>query len=175
MWVRLPPRSVLHNRLAIKMVKTRVHRVDEFQRKPSEYVDKINTIPWSNGDDTCVTSRRRWFNSIRDHWKGLQAFRLHTSVVRTRIGFNSRADLCDWACMPKEATEPCKIGAMGSTPIRSTDINEMGSWSNGTTPARQVGNPGSTPGGSTDERRIRKVAGYGWPDRTANAALPRGR
>ncbi len=25
-----------------------------------------------------------------------------------------------WACMPQEATDPCKIGAMGSTPIRST-------------------------------------------------------
>jgi hypothetical protein len=27
----------------------------------------LTTIPWSNGDDTCVTCRRRWFNSIRDH------------------------------------------------------------------------------------------------------------
>ena len=79
------------------------------------------TIPWSNGDDTCVTCRRRWFNSIRDHSKGLQVFRQHTAVVRRKTGFNSRADLCNWACMPMEATDPCKIGVMGSTPIRSTD------------------------------------------------------
>ena len=82
-------------------------------------------IPWSNGDDTCVTCRRRWFNSIRDHSKGLQVFRQHTAVVRRKTGFNSRADLCNWACMPMEATDPCKIGVMGSTPIRSTD-NKMG-------------------------------------------------
>ena len=83
------------------------------------------SVPWSNGDDTCVTCRRRWFNSIRDHSKGLQVFRQHTAVVRRKTGFNSRADLCNWACMPMEATDPCKIGAMGSTPIRSTD-NKMG-------------------------------------------------
>ena len=39
-----------------------------------------------------------------------------------------------------------------------------GPWSNGRTPARQAGNPGSIPGGSTD---IRKVAGYGLPGRFA--------
>ena len=27
----------------------------------------LRLVPWSNGDDTCVTCRRRWFNSIRDH------------------------------------------------------------------------------------------------------------
>ena len=43
-----------------------------------------------------------------------------------------------------------------------------GSWSNGTIPARQAGDPGSTPGGSTARR---KVAGYGWPGRSAKAAL----
>ena len=80
----------------------------------------LTTIPWSNGDDTCVTCRRRWFNSIRDHSKGLQVFWQHTAVVRRKTGFNSRADLCNWACMPMEATDPCKIGVMGSTPIRST-------------------------------------------------------
>jgi hypothetical protein len=26
-----------------------------------------NTIPWSNGNDTCPTCRRRWFNSIGVH------------------------------------------------------------------------------------------------------------
>src|SRR5690606_33278739 len=27
----------------------------------------LTTVPWSNGDDTCVTCRRRWFNSLRGH------------------------------------------------------------------------------------------------------------
>ena len=30
------------------------------------------------------------------------------------------------ACMPMGATDPCKIGAMGSTPIRSTDKRAHG-------------------------------------------------
>jgi hypothetical protein len=47
----------------------------------------------------------------------------------------------------KGATDPCKVGALGSIPIRSTQ--NTGSWSNGTTPARQAGDPGSIPGGST--------------------------
>jgi hypothetical protein len=37
-----------------------------------------------------------------------------------------------------------------------------GSWSNGKTPERQSGGPGSIPGGST---AWRKVVGYGWPSR----------
>ena len=53
-------------------------------------------------------------------------FWLHTSVVRTEIGFDSRTDLSTiWACMPMEATDPCKIGVIGSTPIRSTDDGLM--------------------------------------------------
>lgn len=47
------------------------------------------------------------------------------------------------------------------------DQSQAGSWSNGKTSARQVVDPGSTPGESTDPTR--KAAGYGWPDRTANA------
>ena len=53
------------------------------------------------------------------------------------------------ACMPMGATDPCKIGAMGSTPFRSNDIL-MGSWSKGTTPLWHSGDLGSIPGGSTD-------------------------
>ena len=115
-----------------------------------------NTIPWSNGDDTCVTCRRRWFNSIRDHSTGLPVFWQHTAVVRRKTGFNSRADLCKWACMLMEATDPCKIGAMGSTPIRSTD-NKMGlmvqredtamAWR----PVFNLNRAGSIPGGSTEQ------------------------
>jgi hypothetical protein len=40
-----------------------------------------------------------------------------------------------------------------------------GSWSNGKTPVRQTGNPGSIPGGSTETKW--KVAGYGLPGRFA--------
>ena len=52
---------------------------------------------------------------------GLQVFWPHASVVRKRTGFNSRTDLSNqWACMPMEATDPCKVGVIGSTPMRST-------------------------------------------------------
>ena len=27
-----------------------------------------NTVPWSNGNDAWFTSRKRWFNSIRDYF-----------------------------------------------------------------------------------------------------------
>ena len=47
-------------------------------------------------------------------------------MVRTEIGFDSRTDLSmTWACMPMEATDPCKIGVIGSTPIRSTEDGLM--------------------------------------------------
>jgi hypothetical protein len=50
----------------------------------------------------------------------------HTSVVRTETGFDSRTDLLkERACMPMEATDPCKIGVIGSTPIRSTEDGLM--------------------------------------------------
>ena len=51
-------------------------------------------------------------------------FREHTALVRRKAGFNSRTDLLmndEWACMPLEATDPCKVGEVGSTPIRSTE------------------------------------------------------
>ena len=34
---------------------------------PVYWLPTPNLVLWSNGDDTCVTCRRRWFNSIRDH------------------------------------------------------------------------------------------------------------
>ena len=46
---------------------------------------------------------------------------------------------------------------------------KTGSWSNGKTSGWQSEDPGSTPGGSTE----RKVAGYGWPGRSAKAVLAR--
>ena len=27
-----------------------------------------NIVLWSNGDDTCLTNRKRWFDSIRDYF-----------------------------------------------------------------------------------------------------------
>src|SRR5690606_37201446 len=46
-------------------------------------------IPWSNGDDTCVTCRRRWFNSIRDH------SRRQESGVRSQEA-GGRSQNSDW-------------------------------------------------------------------------------
>ena len=76
-------------------------------------------------------------------------FRQHTSVVRRETGFDSRTDLSkQWACMPMEATDPCKIGVIGSTPIRSTDIRKVAGYG---LPGRtanachQTGDEGSTP------------------------------
>ena len=34
---------------------------------------------------------------------------------------------------------------------------DLGSWSNGTTPVRQTGDPGSIPGGSTEDRDVWRV------------------
>ena len=61
----------------------------------------------------------------------------------------------------------------------SAAFNNMGLSFNGRMPALQASDPGSIPGGSTVRfeisnlrlGHIRKVAGYGWPDRTANAVL----
>ena len=44
----------------------------------------------------------------------------------------------------------------------------LGCWSNRTTPAPHAGNEGATPSRSTRW----KVAGYGWPGRSAKAVLP---
>ena len=65
-----------------------------------------------------------------------------------------------------------RCGGFNSHPVHWR--NRTGSWSNGTTPPWRGGNPGSIPGGSTGLTRVRKVVGYGWPGRGANAVLPRG-
>ncbi len=28
----------------------------------------LQTVLWSNGDDTCLTNRKRWFDSIQDYF-----------------------------------------------------------------------------------------------------------
>jgi hypothetical protein len=48
------------------------------------------------------------------------------SVARVRGKDEDRVQFPDgplneWACMPLGATDPCKVGVMGSTPIRSTE------------------------------------------------------
>jgi hypothetical protein len=35
-------------------------------------VTPLTTVPWSNGHDTWPTPRKRWFNSIRDHWERMR-------------------------------------------------------------------------------------------------------
>src|SRR5262249_50095010 len=48
-----------------------------------------------------------------------------------------------------------------------------GSWPQGRAPPWRDGGPGSTPGGSIIDHAW-KVAGYGWPGRSAKAVSPRG-
>ncbi len=137
------------------------------------------TVPWSNGDDAWVTSRKRWFDSIRDHCETRRSVGVPAAHLRGKEGDRVRfpdGPLEKWACMPLAATDPCKVGVMGSTPIRSTQqdraagptgrrlariqaigvqfpggpLDLAGSWSNGKTPVRQTGNPGSIPGGSSE-------------------------
>ena len=110
-------------------------------------------------------------------------FRQHTSSVRRKdharvaARFDSRTDLWSTnrglACTVG-ATDPCKIGVVGSTPIRSTAQIVRACGPTGRHRVRRGGNPGSIPGGSTGKTELRKVAGYGWPGRGANAVLLRG-
>ncbi len=74
--------------------------------------------------------------------------------ANVRGGLRVTKCITNWACMPMVATDPCKIGVMGSTPMRSTEIL-MGSQSKGTTPLWHSGDLGSIPGGSTDEEGSR--------------------
>ena len=80
------------------------------------------SVPWSNGNDSFLTKRKRGFDSLRD------------------------------------------------------DSVNSGCWSNGKTPGLQPGDRGSTPRWSIQAHRLEngKVAGYGWPGRTANAVSLRG-
>ena len=92
-------------------------------------------VPWSNGDDTSLTKRKRGFDSLRDDsvksrmkHDGPRVRRRHPFLVRRGTEFDSRADLCRW----------------------STDT---GCWSNGKTPGLQPGDRGSTPRWSTEQKR----------------------
>ena len=89
----------------------------------------FDTIPWSNGDDAWLTSRKGRFDSVRDHLVGSVGVSGATALVRRKAGFNSRTDLLKnekWACMPLEAIDPCMVDGVGSTPIRSTETKALG-------------------------------------------------
>ena len=63
LWVRvprLPPRRA-HGPTGRHKLRTLEIWV-RFPVSPFDY-----TVPWSNGNDTCLTNRKRWFNSIRDY------------------------------------------------------------------------------------------------------------
>ncbi len=92
---------------------------------------------------------------------GLQVLRRHASVVGRKFGFDSRADLCG-TIAPLAARRPrAQLGThvprRGEIPLQgicggfdSLRLHwHRGSWSKGKIPARQTGDPGSNPGGST--------------------------
>ena len=64
----------------------------------------VTTIPWSNGEDACVTCRR--------------------VLVRFRPGSLSQGNHKSGR-HAVGATDPCKVGVMGSTPMRSTETNGL--------------------------------------------------
>ena len=50
------------------------------------------TVPWSNGNDSCPTNRKRWFNSIRDYsgragsiWKHVSTVNKHETSERFQM------------------------------------------------------------------------------------------
>ena len=56
-------------------------------------VAPLNTVPWSNCDDTCLTNRKRWFDSIRDYFDGAQIRQL-----AERLGLNP--SVCRFDSLP---------------------------------------------------------------------------
>ena len=52
---------------------------------------EMNTVPWSNGNDTWSTPRKRWFDSIRDHsCPGTQNTAKRLGLNPSVCGFDSR-------------------------------------------------------------------------------------
>jgi hypothetical protein len=110
-------------RLSAKYANRQSEQVESLYSVGSTPTLATGTVPSSNGSDTWLTSRRRWFDSIRDYWSegtpprrwclaalqrqrtgfdpwrrclvllGLQVLWRHTAVVRRQAGFKSRADL----------------------------------------------------------------------------------
>ena len=97
-------------------------------REPDDFVGSTPTsaisVPWSNG-----TTPARHAGSDGSTPSGINRQTWSVGVAAARVfgKDEARVQFPDGPLMNK------------------------GSWSNGTTPARQAGNPGSIPGGSTDE------------------------
>ncbi len=94
-------------------------------------------IPWSNGEDAWVTTRKAVVqlhpgSLIEKRSVGVLVARLlGTEEDRVRL---PDGPLDGLACS-QEATDPCKVGVMGSTPIRSTEPK----WADGPMGRHQFG------------------------------------
>lgn len=91
--------------------------------------------------------------SLDSDWSvSVSAARVH-GKDEGRVQF-SDGPLDKWACMPLGATDPCKVGAMGSTPIRSTERNglmvQRDDASSAGWPCLAGKTAGSIPGGATE-------------------------
>ena len=109
----------------------------------------LRTIPWSNGKDAWVTTRKVM---VRFH-PGSLLQKWSVGVLAAHL-------------LGKEEDR-----------VRFPDgpLDDAGRWSNGKTLGLHPGNRGSIPRRSTgSEMRLRKVAGYGLPGRFAKRVLPRG-
>ena len=150
LWVRLPPRRLLDRR--------------------------ENAVPWSNGNDVWVTSRKRWFDSIRDDCHAVRrCYGRHASSVGRRFGFESRADLC-WFGNDRAA------GPTGRHLPRTQEIGVRLPGGPLSHVRRAHGPTGRHRPGVAEIRvrlpvgplRRRKVAGYGWPGLGANECARKG-
>ena len=66
-----PTASALHEGLMVQQEDARVacqpfFYLDRAGASPGE--STFNLIPWSSGNDSWLTTRKRWFESIRDYW-----------------------------------------------------------------------------------------------------------
>lgn len=66
-----PTASALHKGLMVQQEDAGVacqpfFYLDRAGASPGE--STFNLIPWSSGNDSWLTTRKRWFESIRDYW-----------------------------------------------------------------------------------------------------------
>lgn len=88
-------------------------------------------IPWSNGEDAWPTSRKVQVRFLPGSLATIGSVSVVVAHVRGMDGERVRSPdgpLKRWACMPLGATDPCKIGVVGSTPIRSTDLRKVAGY-----------------------------------------------
>ena len=92
MWVRLPPWSLKKADwlLVIGYWSLVIEAIGTESKSPiansQSSMTNRHPVPSSNGHDAWLTSRRRWFDSIRDHWPSSVARRPTT----TGLSFNGR-------------------------------------------------------------------------------------